>query len=856
MIVSQKDRFVGAMRVAECFNLRPVDGCADRLAVAPTPLVLASGAWTPLSIIITPTGERRLIVADGNTLAQIFLNSDADTSTGGNDETDSDDDALATPTVIATLPGSPRTVLWCDNILSVMTESGLWTATLNDDGSWLVTGLRPDYPAVAIVADDAGEFSTVIDPPAFAAAYTSDDTPSAGEIKALTSAIQTAYEHIADDARTAGALIAPVFARARVLDDEGNVIHVYPPTLLRPTATSDFDTTITFASDDRQTMARRQVSARAFRPRVIVTDSLPANMRHDACKLVLDITPCFHPIDLDGTARVSFGRVTGTDYVRVTLPSAGFGMSPGRAVTNIATTRRVLARFDDIVTSVLTVNDPFSSAGSYPADIVVSPLGVRTEIRTLTQALQKDTAATAATDPILATITAPHNFTAAVGDVAAHSTLWGNVRALPFAGYSPLCFATAFDNKTWRARAMVTFQNGDSAVIWQGEGTNYAPTAFAPLISYPLAGADAITVIVEVDGVDGVDAMTFTRRLYSTPDVAISWSLEKNLAGITCETPDELTLPSLPKPQTLHLPNGIVATKASSPRAVLSVASLSATPTAILTAPARSGAWEFGRERFYAFTAGGTRLLTLSSDHKHIVSNIIDNLAVNSRRFVTNAGSAVYASDGTSVNIINTNHSHITIASPGDIRAIGWDAHSRQLLVARGGGVRHYLPDDGYRYYDCDPESGDMWLSLGGDVFAGDGERIISLTQGVVKDNTAIRWQASAIANSKPGACLDSVTWHIDASRADVELRAARNWLGIRHASFTRTHFTGAIHTPLTLSVAMHRFGAADISVDGRVSADFVMTLPSISECKRRVDSRLHKRLPNPFTSPFYDQWQ
>lgn len=147
----------------------------------------------------------------------------------------------------------------------------------------------------------------------------------------------------------------------------------------------------------------------------------------------------------------------------------------------------------------------------------------------------------------------------------------------------------------------------------------------------------SITVCITLDGADPV---AFTRRF--TDSGTVSWSLDTGLKPIVPVTADEITPPDHLPYQPPRQPSLVLAAPALSPLSPCGAADIGARPAAILPSPSGGISWDFGRERFYAFTPQGTRLLTLSADRLTLAANVLDTLAVTHPGAVAPAPDRIY----------------------------------------------------------------------------------------------------------------------------------------------------------------------------------------------------------------------
>lgn len=836
MLITQKN--TSRTRVDECFNLCPVDGRADMLTIAPRPLRVASADYHPLAASVTPSDRLVLIASRARDIYMIACRGLTA------------DEAV----YIGQLPADPGATAWDGTRLTIMTELGAWSAVFDDETSaWAVEGLSPVWPAVTLTADDAGEFTARVAPGQLSREYIAGGDAFEADRRRMARAIRRACDDLRAKARCAGAYIAPVIARARIVDAEGATVHVYPPTLLMPSQQA-FDQAISFMSTDRRTLMATTVAGRGFRIGVTVTESLPEAMRRRAATLVVDATREFLPIDPDALPQLSFAREAGAGFAHAIPALSPSAITPAHAEGNAATIADILPRLDSLLTPAAHLADPFEGSRQTAA----SP-----------QSSQSS----------LSSLSSPANagFTARTVAIGAGSVLWGDITPRPFQGWSPQCYATAFEHRRWRGWARILTAGGES-LLWQGEGEDFAPVAFSPLLSYPGGAMASITVCITLDGADPV---AFTRRFTDSGNV--SWSLDTGLKPIVPVTADEITPPDHLPYQPPRQPSLVLAAPVLSPLSPCGAADIGARPAAILPSPSGGNSWDFGRERFYAFTPQGTRLLTLSADRNTLAANVLDSLAVTHPGAVAPATDRIYILPARTGDLYTLKgrtlrqiplpsgwHTNAT-AWPGSQSPVSnpqspklcWSADAGELLLITPGAIVHLLPDLGHAAYttpipgsdpsDLSDPSG--WRANPANAganpvnvgFLTTPGGLYCLTRTVPADGQQpFRWAATTCAGRYPRVVLRSVVWRLDADTLRAEFLAARPRPGAAHPALpsepsefsensdtrracARLRVDGAVHAPLPMRLGLTRFGAATLSVDGTADPALILLPPLIA---------------------------
>ena len=850
MLITQKN--TSRTRVDECFNLCPADGRADMLTIAPQPLRVAAADYHPLAASVTPSDRLVLIASRARDIYMIACRGLTA------------DEAV----YIGQLPADPGATAWDGTRLTIMTGLGAWSAVFDDEtSSWAVEGLSPVWPAVTLTAEDAGEFTSRVAPGQLSREYIAGGDAYESDRRRMARAIRRACDDLRAKARCAGAYIAPVIARARIVDAEGATVHVYPPTLLMP-ARQAFDQAISFMSTDRRTLMGTTVAGRGFRIGVTIAGSLPEAMRRRAATLVVDATREFLPVDPDALPQLSFAREAGAGFAHAIPALSPRAITPAHAEGNAATIADILPRLDSLLSPVSHIADPFATQGRDAIN------------RVLTQ-----TAATGPVGPVrlVRPVRPPHGFTARTVAIGAGSVLWGDITPRPFQGWSPQCYATAFEHRAWRGWAQLVTTSGH-ALLWQGEGDDYAPVAFSPLLSYPGGAMASITVCITLDGADPV---AFTRRF--TDSGTVSWSLDTGLKPIVPVTADEITPPDHLPYQPPRQPSLVLAAPDLSPLSPCGAADIGARPAAILPSPSGGNSWDFGRERFYAFTPQGTRLLTLSADRLTLAANVLDTLAVTHPGAVAPAPDRIYilparirgdnAPSGALSNPANAGdpsdfqhplalytlrgrtlrqiplpsgwHTNAT-AWPGSQSPVSnpqspklcWSADANELLIVTPDSIVHLLPALGHAAYTTPIPGSDPsdpsdksdksdppgWCAKPANAgakatawlgFLQTPGGLYCLTRTVAADSPQpFRWAATTCAGRYPRVVLRSVVWRLDADALRAEFLAARP----RPGALWRTHLSD----PSDLSDSSDRAKPAvrvRLRVDGAVHAPLPMRL-------------------------------
>lgn len=773
-------------RVTDCHNLRPVAGSgATVLEVATLPRVLASADCRPLA-----TDGPFLLVSRGCDLLCI------DTAS-----------ANPQPELICTLPSEPSCALTGTDVCLVMTGRGPFRLDRASDGRLVPAGLMPPFPAVTISAEECGTFQTTV---------------SACPVADVGSACVRAYLDLAADAAAAGAMIQPVMARCRLLDARGNLLHLYPETLVSLPGGSQLLAPFVFtAADGADSVRALAVSVRAWRLRVDVAESLPAPWCDIASRLEVEVSPQFHPLDPVGFARVD---AVSQSEIRVSLPGRERGLSSSLPASSVALVRRCAARFGRVALTAAVIRHPFRTPFSHTFT-PPSRGSVEKEIAFFADALAETLTVIPADTALMAV---PNSFTASALASDNGAVLWANVRPVRFSGHSPACFAAATGGRRWTGRLKTEFADG-ACTVARVEGSDN-PLRLSPLLSHPSPDAVRMTLSVLADG----DTVPRGLSVPLTPDASGSSSLYVSPAlkpldleeGI--DEIDDGDACANPSPRS-----GLVAVcPADAPWSLRSVCRVSSGLKCLL--PARPDRyWQnLARPAFYAFGADGIRLVSISPDLKTISSALIDAHPVHTPMCVADIGDAVAVlSRG---HLFRLSRTSLTLLAP-DTGAdrVAWLPDDREIVTASADDseARHFpLGLDGHASYTTDlTPAPDGWLSTPRGAYAVTADGLLDLGCRFRSDNTLVRWQASFTPALGLRTLPASVTWMIKASRVRGTLSALREWLNPNcpaPAVISRYTLDGEVRSPLRQPLSGHPLIDLRLAASLTVSPDFSLTLP------------------------------
>lgn len=790
---------VHALQVVQCHNLCPADASGEVLSPAGVPRVVSSGGWRPLACA-DAAGTRRLA-----------LYRDAEIAVGA---IGSNDDTGAVISVIGSIIGTPLCAVFGDggDSLTVMSTAGAYVAQYADNAWAMARADSSAWPAISVTAESAGDISVTLPTRVLSQEYTSGMPLAATDRKALAGDITRAYSDALDSAQAAGAAIAPCLARCRLLDAAGNTLYTTPPVLLAADTADPFANAVAYDCADSKTLSAKTLTVRSFRPRVIVGGSADALWARRTARLVLEMTAPMPPIDLSAVdVRASFGRTPGTGYARVSICGTA-----GVAATRPSASRRhvaeALARFDECARVIAAVSRPLSQ-GRWSR---IFDMGD----------------GTACTPPYAPATALSGGFVAEMCAKTAGATLWGGIHAVRPGASNPVNYAAALADKVWSGRVRVSFADGHRDVVWRGSGTTDAPIRLSPLLVYPHPNATKIQIDLDIDGTH----YHHTATAEAAGDGAYAFAIDSSMQPVTpstaADTGDDATVAGDVVGPVVR---GLLAATRPGTLAPGSTTILPADIRTLTAAPASGGAWDYGRSRFYCGSGDGIRMVTVGVDAKSMSAALISNSVPVGVQSMCAGDDAVYVLCHGYIDILRgTRAETVTTDVPIGCSALLWLPRRRELAAfTPNQDVYIYSSLHNRARYSVDNPGVIATLGCTGNALAATSEgRILDYDNTIVPTgNTAVRWNARTPFGTR--SILRTLTWNIDAADVDGDLTAERMYLSPRHLCVSRTAYTGAMRTPLTVAVGARRITSLWLGIDAGVSADAHIAAPTYTAIKQ-----------------------
>lgn len=729
-----------------------------------------------------------------------------------------------------------------DNTTVVLTDNGHIildndTAGNPQPGS----GGHPDWPPLSITAEPMTPVAMTVDPVALSAPYNPGDKVSAADAATLRRAVADSYRRLSADAYSQGVFFQPLIARAVITNRRGAVLYRGPELLVMPPDGLPFDRAMQLPMSQRNATDALTVSVPSFRLRVV---SSPVAIQHwdsRAAYLYIEVSPCFHTWTAGADRSSSVVSVVrsgaAASFMAVGMPGAEYGLSAHNSDRNRTLVTAMLRRFDDVRRQIGAIERPLEHGENLLLDSYLTP-DLETQHAALADALDDVCRVDA---PVTAALNAPHSFTAASVASTPSAIAYGNVSALLFEGYSPLDYASAVtDSGPWRAVTRVFFADGSISSRLTA-GASRRPAALGPLIVYP----DPQAVAIEIDLFGGDTSSPGQRwRFWLTPDtsgcraIALTDTLAPpDITGsVDFDAAKAVTSRASPRP----MPGIVALAHPVRPTVITSVAELPRPVTAITPATSSSAAWDYGRTRFYAFTADSVVVLNAASSLASIATGRIASVGVTARRSVTRApAGTVYMVSGNSF-VYRLDGSRATLLShlPAPVDAIGYDA-SAGLLVAANTDGRDPL-------FHIDPATGAVAHTSSSpgpfDTFLAAGTHLLMDTQSGLKD-IAADWRDSP-ADGTPVQMvatlsgirhtISGVLWPVQSERFRGTLSLHRAYLGApkgagSSAPTTTLAIDGPVKTPVPMPVVARPFYTATFHIAATVHAQTIFSPPLVS---------------------------
>lgn len=651
--------------VTRCHNLRPEDSPSGTvLTPAPLPVAVASGGWRPLAEIPQTAGDAVTVWTCGNSIALM---------------------KFALPASVVTLDSAPQVALPEAGHLIVMTQT---TRYRFDVTSSAITGtqvMRRTLPRL-VTAAAAGLAATV---PAVQLRGVYDGTAplSATDRQLLSDAAAALYRSLDANARAAGLWWMPAVAMVRVVDRRGDVVAVGPPQLLVHPAGVLADGAVTFTSRDGSLTMETTVEAPAWRASLLFPQN-PCFESGDRIEVLS--SPLLQRADPGAGCDVSLRRRADDRYLAVATPRASStGVWPGAPASRTRLPVLVAERLELCGKVIASIPASAALASARVTLDGPAPGSPRADIDSVAAALSRTPSRTGSATRFAA----PHTFVAHSAAVAGTTTLLAGITLRMFDGYAPDLLSTVSGDSPWHAAVRVTMADGHS-VVATADGTVASPDSFGPMLSYP--SPDAVSMEIICRRGNETRRGVFPLQRDSTGRRAVY--IHPSLAPFTL--PDTLAAYVVPEADmtAVYLPDTAVACRSGSLTPLAATATGRGGITAISPALHAQGAWDFGRARFYMFTASGILSMAVNAAGTDLRTSLIDPRIVRGPHAVVCADGAVMAiASGQLVRLHGA--SATTVCIPSAAEALAADTARGELWLVGRDNVEILCLDRGMARY-------------------------------------------------------------------------------------------------------------------------------------------------------------
>lgn len=592
-----------------CHNLRP-DGSGRALEGVPAPAEFADkipgGRFVPGGVYEHPDGSSTILVAVGRELFTVR-----------GDETAS----------LGTLDSEPRVAVAVSDGFLVMTSGGPRRLRI-EGNAWGEEGGVTEFPALMFERIDMGSITADYGMSPLDGNYDlRSERPTREDSVLIGRELGEIYEQIADKAVASRRFIQPVMARYRLRGRSGETLYTSAPVLVCPesgTQLCRFDMEMT---GDRNNLVRLfTAGAESFTLGLRLMQEPNEAWRSLVRRVEILVSPQFHPYLITSACECNFYRGTATNSLRLKawLPGTTGMLRPGDPGGWVRTcVEAVLTDPDAFMHSVVSASP---SAGDsrelrlMPFDgSITSFADERNRLRTMVAAAAKAPEADEATR----LLSAPHSFTAEVAATNGDTVAWGNLTAIPFAGFDPgeMITEARVTASGTPAAVSIGFATGGS-VARASSLAGLVPTALSTLLAYPDGDARELTFT----------ARDIKARFELTPAAGGRWAIYLHPDCLPLEpvagSASGYSAP-VPSPRLRRFPDHLALAPVTSP---LAPEIFTGTGLVSITAlaPGRhaGSSLDISRTRFYVFGRAGASLLAVSSGRRAASVSEIDTRCV------------------------------------------------------------------------------------------------------------------------------------------------------------------------------------------------------------------------------------
>jgi len=792
--------------VAVCHNLRPAEG-SQGLSPIPAP---QKAAACPLRIFCEFGSDGlSFIAADGKHLSLFFPQRRTEAVRA-----------------LGELPDKPLRARFIDNVVVVTTEKGEYRIDYDPaTDTFSHRGYPTDPPAVSIEAVEAAVVTVTVPGTNLSKSASPGRRLSDTDVARLSDDLVGGYNSLLQSAGYSGAHLQPVVAFYRLLDADNNEIYRSAPSLVALPDGPQVVDSVTLKSTDTTFTAVESYRLEAPATKVRVNIDAPVATEGDrVARLEVWLSPQLHPFDPSRKPDCRLlSRSSSADFASLSLP----GMSAPTSIATRAGRRMVEALvafsasddFHAVFRRALTLDRPFDAPGVH--DVPPAGADVAADIAVLRAALARRFSPCSRLEALTS---GAHTVVPALSAEAADARLGADLRIMLTDAISPRRFAVASTAGQWRSVVTVDFADG-SVLSRTFSGSASAPSCLSPVIAYPDPTAVALTVTLQCSG-----SSLRKRRFDLAPDPSgrfAAW-IAPDFLPVTLDTTSDplVMLPSTAS--AVRFPDALVLTGSRAGRVSATLRCPGLDFMRLLPAMATSGAWDYGRARFFVFSRQGIFTATTSASRSALSLNCLDPRPVT-------AGEAVAEIDGGRVaavaggDLVEVSRAKVATIVPG-IRfdRIGWHPFRRELwCFSPDAPSRVFFPAFGWRHATADLGAPEALCPSRRFGLVLTGSDSVSVAEPLSEPSSRlVRWRGTA---RFPTAVIPAhVKLPASASQMDAVLEVAHGHVASEEAPVASFAIKGRLAAPLARRLFCRPVDCLTVGFAGTVSPDFLIYRPEI----------------------------
>lgn len=551
-------------------------------------------------------------------------------------------------------------------------------------GEWVEAPLFHDFHPYVIERRDMGVESVALADVALGESYDSRShelTPA--DAGAVGAALTAAYRRLVDGAAASHRYVQPVVARYRLIGHDGLTLYTSAPAMIAPDGGVQASVvSVALPAPDFNRASGVRLTATTFGLAVVATRGDDPLVERLVGEVRLEVSPQLHPFVAGAPAQWRYaGASQSSTLFTFYLPGRSPYVMPGAEGGVVRS--RVLGVLAGLTAGVGL--RPYADTVPLLDDDLHSLSALAVHLGASRQEL--------------ASVGAPHTFSAGVSAVNGDTVAYGNLTVRPFDGYSLPEFGTgtAVVEGSLPTAVRVAMADGSSVVRAVTSGVGLA--GLSPLLVYPSSSARRLTAITP--------AARATFELTPSPCGGWSFWLAPDCAPHTLPASTLGFAVPAASPALAEWPDAVALAPATDPMGLRVVVRSAAGPVTAITPALRSGAsLEFAKARFYVMGPRGIGGLSPSTGLRSATTALIDPRGVGDHRAVVEMPGSVVAIAGGELVSIAGGRVTTLLRGVGSSR-LGWSAPRRELWLSGDEGTYVYSPDHGdcYRRTDVTPSA-------------------------------------------------------------------------------------------------------------------------------------------------------